>query len=104
MPTSDQLSHVSVTEGDGSTVTTNDDGSTTTDWPDGTQRGDYTDGSVMVTFPDKSVLNMYADGTKTLNDVSGEALDPATGAPLNASPEPVPTPPDQGPDRLLRLL
>jgi hypothetical protein len=106
MPTSDQLSHLSVTDGDGSTVTNNDDGTTTTDWPDGTQRVDYTDGSVMVTFPDKSVLNMYADGSKTLNDVNGTALDPATGAPLNAQPEPgpTPTPPEQGPDKLLRLL
>jgi hypothetical protein len=94
MPTAAQLAHIEPTDGDGASVVTNDDGSTQTSWPDGTTRIDETDGTAMVTFPDFSVLNIAADGTRTLNDVNGQPLDPATGEPLSGtSGEGTPTPP-----------
>jgi hypothetical protein len=103
MPTIDQLTHITAVEGDLSTTVTNGDGTLTTDWPDGTQRIDYADGSAMVSFPDKAVLNLYPDGLKTLNDANGAALDPETGEPLGTA-GPVDTPPEEGADRLLRLM
>jgi hypothetical protein len=104
MPSADQLATLpAATADDGSSQTANDDGSTTTTWPDGTSRVDYADGSTMVTFTDGAVLNVYPDGTRTLNDVNGVALDPATGAPPSGGGE-LPTPPDQTPDHLLRLI
>jgi hypothetical protein len=94
MPTAEQLAHIEPTDGDGAEVVTNDDGSTQTSWPDGTVRVDEADGTVMVTFPDFSVLNIESDGTRTLNDVNGAPLDPATGAPLSGAPgQGTPTPP-----------
>jgi len=130
MPTTDQLNEATAAPTDDCTVTNNDDGSIVTDWPDGTQRVEYPDSSQMVTFPDGAVLNLYADGSKTLNDANGNALDPATGAPLDGvaqagptdpdttdSPAtttdsesdatadaPIDTPPDMGPDKILRLM
>ncbi len=122
MPTVEQLSQATASPTDDCTVTNNDDGSIVTDWPDGTQRIDYPDSSEMVTFPDGAVLNLYADGGKDLNDAGGNALDPDTGAPLNGSSDPavitpptdsgstttdpgeIDTPPDMGPDKILRLM
>jgi hypothetical protein len=57
----------------------------------------------MITFSDGSVLNLYADGTRDLNDKNGVALDPQTGQPKDANP-PTPTAPPIGPDRILHIL
>lgn len=67
---------------EGSTSQANDDGSTTTSWPDGTSRITYEDGTMTTTYPDGRVLNEETDGTRTLNDQYGTALDPDTGQPL----------------------
>jgi hypothetical protein len=96
MPTGVQLGLIDPVEGDGASVVPNDDGSTQTSWPDGTVRIDEADGTVMVAFPDFSVLNIQSDGTRTLNDVNGTPLDPATGEPLSGpldeeTPTPLPT-------------
>lgn len=94
MPTTDQLAHITAVEGDGASVVTDADGSTQTSWPDGTVRIDEPDGRVQVTFPDFSVLNIETDGTRTLNDVNGSALNPDDGTPLSGgSGNQVPTPP-----------
>ena len=94
MPSPEQLAHIDAVEGDGASVVQNDDGSTQTSWPDGTVRLDETDGTVMVTFPDFSVLNIQTDGSRTLNDVNGTALDTTTGEPLSGeSGGEIPTPP-----------
>lgn len=104
MPTTDQLSNPPVpSEGDGSTSNPNDDGSTTTTWPDGTTRVDYPDHSSMITYTDGAILNLYLDGSRTLNDQSGNPLDPNTGQPLSSNGS-IPTAPDTGPDRVLHLL
>jgi hypothetical protein len=105
MPSAEQLAHIQPTDGDGASVVENDDGSTQTTWPDGTVRVDEVDGTVMVTFPDFSVLNIEIDGTRTLNDVNGRPLDPATGEPLSGSPgEETPTPPPTTVEQLSELL
>jgi hypothetical protein len=56
----------------------------------------------MITYPDGAILNLYIDGTRTLNDEKGKALDPNTGAPLESGP--IPIPPRFGPDYALHLL
>ena len=105
MPSAEQLAHIEPTEGDGASVVQNDDGSTQTSWPDGTVRIDQTDGTVMVTFPDISVLNIETDGTRTLNDVNGQPLDPTTGEPLpGSSDEETPTPPPTTVEELSQIL
>ncbi len=109
MPTADELANIpSPVDGDGSSTSENDDGSMTVSWPNGTSRVDYVDGSTMISFADGSVLNLYADGSQTLNDQNGVALDPATGQPQGGGAAggrgDLPTPPDQGPDRALRLM
>lgn len=96
MPTADQLAHIAVVDGDGSSVVPNDDGSVQTSWPDGTVRTDEADGRIQVVFPDFSVLNIETDGTRTLNDASGRPLDLVTGQALDGSgsgslPTPDPT-------------
>jgi hypothetical protein len=57
----------------------------------------------MITFADDSVLNLYADGTRALNDKNGVVLDPQTGQPVQPV-DPAPTAPETGADRILRLL
>jgi hypothetical protein len=105
MPTAAQLAHIDPTDGDGASIVQNDDGSTQTSWPDGAVRIDEIDGSVMVTFPDFSVLNIESDGTKTLNDVNGAALDPTTGEPLSGPPDDsTPTPPPTTVEELSEIL
>lgn len=94
MPTLEQLSHISVVDGDGASVVNDEDGSVTTSWPDGTVRVDETDGRSMVTFSDYSVLNIEADKTVTLTDVNGKPLDTTTGEPLGEPADTsIPTPP-----------
>jgi hypothetical protein len=94
MPTADQLAHIDPVDGDGASVVQDEDGSTQTSWPDGTVRIDEPDGRIQITFPDFSVLNIETDGTRTLNDVNGAALDPATGQPLSGeTPGEVTAPP-----------
>ncbi len=104
MPTADQLAHLDPVDGDDSSSEQNEDGSTTISWPDGTARVNYPDGTAMITYSDDAVMNIDADGTKHLNDSSGAQLDPSTGQPLGGGEGPLPTPPDQGPDKLLKLM
>jgi hypothetical protein len=105
MPTAEQLAHIEPTDGDGASVVQNDDGSTQTSWPDGTVRVDEADGTVMVTFGDFSVLNISSDGTRTLNDVNGQPLDPATGEPLSGPPGGgTPTPPPNTVEELSEIV
>lgn len=105
MPTAAQLAHIEPTEGDGASVVENKDHSIQTSWPDGTVRIDEPDGRVMVTFPDFSVLNIEVDGTRSLNDVNGNPLDPDTGEPLSGpSNDETPTPPPTTVEELSEIL
>lgn len=105
MPTTEQLAHIDPVAGDGASIVREDDGSVTTSWPDGCVRVDEPDSTSMVTFPDFSVLNINADGTRTLNDVNGKPLDPATGDSLSDAPEePIPTPPRTTVQELSEIL
>jgi hypothetical protein len=95
-PTADQLADVDPTDSDGSTMNPTDDDTTQYSWPDGTSRVNYPDGTATVSFPDFSTLNIASDGTRTLNDVNGNPLDPVTGGPVGGGPAQeaeTPTPP-----------